>query len=207
MNAVDAISTMKRRIPMGVGTVDGLLLRATATVELTDQGDGKKRMSFTGVVSRQSQGNGNWYEFGFGQCQDTIREILAGKKESEFTAKHRKVLELWDRWHLNDMRAGCEHQRERGWFMCPGYHKSKQETCRGDLGPNGLAEAQIVLGMPPGKMPKEFGYGDRQRWTCGLDAVSVPCPECGYKYGSKWLYEEVPQDVLDFLFPAKKDEG
>lgn len=27
-----------------------------------------------------------------------------------------------------------------------------------------------------------------------------PCPVCGYKYGASWLYEEVPQDVLDWLF-------
>jgi hypothetical protein len=25
------------------------------------------------------------------------------------------------------------------------------------------------------------------------------CPECGYQYGSTWLTEEVPADVLDFL--------
>jgi hypothetical protein len=28
----------------------------------------------------------------------------------------------------------------------------------------------------------------------------VPCPICGYKYGSAWLKEEVPAEVIDWLF-------
>jgi hypothetical protein len=59
-------------------------------------------------------------------------------------------LQAWNRWHLNDMRAGCEHQRALGW--------TKYE-----------------------------------------DHPSEPCPTCGYKYGSRWLTEEVPADVLAFL--------
>lgn len=30
--------------------------------------------------------------------------------------------------------------------------------------------------------------------------LSKACPVCGYKYGSKWLKKEVPQEVIDFLF-------
>ncbi len=26
-----------------------------------------------------------------------------------------RFLDIWHRWHLNDMRAGCEHQRKLGW--------------------------------------------------------------------------------------------
>jgi hypothetical protein len=29
--------------------------------------------------------------------------------------------------------------------------------------------------------------------------LSKPCPVCGYKYGSAWLREEVPADVLEWL--------
>lgn len=29
--------------------------------------------------------------------------------------------------------------------------------------------------------------------------LSKPCPTCGYKYGSAWRKEDVPQDVIDFL--------
>lgn len=30
-------------------------------------------------------------------------------------ARWHKFLHIWHRWHLNDMRAGCEHQRALGW--------------------------------------------------------------------------------------------
>lgn len=29
--------------------------------------------------------------------------------------------------------------------------------------------------------------------------LTKPCPECGYKYGSAWRKEDVPEDVLEFL--------
>lgn len=30
--------------------------------------------------------------------------------------------------------------------------------------------------------------------------LTKECPVCGYKYGTKWLKEEVPQEVVDWLF-------
>ena len=30
--------------------------------------------------------------------------------------------------------------------------------------------------------------------------LGKPCPVCGYKYGTSWLREEVPEDVLQFLY-------
>src|ERR1043165_2726339 len=27
----------------------------------------------------------------------------------------KQFFDIWDRWHLNDMRAGCEHQRAENW--------------------------------------------------------------------------------------------
>lgn len=26
-----------------------------------------------------------------------------------------------------------------------------------------------------------------------------PCPECGYEYGSAWLFEPLPADVVEFI--------
>jgi hypothetical protein len=61
-----------------------------------------------------------------------------------------ELLDIWNRWHLNDMKSGCEHQRALG-------------------------------------------------WTSYDEHPSEPCPVCGYKYGSAWLREEVPADVLEWL--------
>jgi hypothetical protein len=37
--------------------------------------------------------------------------------------------------------------------------------------------------------PKEHPEGE----------LTKPCPVCGYKYGSLWLKEEVPAEVIAFL--------
>jgi hypothetical protein len=29
--------------------------------------------------------------------------------------------------------------------------------------------------------------------------LTKPCPVCGYRYGNGWLYEEVPEEVLQWL--------
>lgn len=39
------------------------------------------------------------------------------------------------------------------------------------------------------------------RWDeSELGILCKPCPVCGYKYGTSWKFEEVPQDVIDWLF-------
>lgn len=38
-------------------------------------------------------------------------QLLSGWTEEMY----RKLLDIWKRWHLNDMRAGCSHQRAMGW--------------------------------------------------------------------------------------------
>lgn len=58
--------------------------------------------------------------------------------------------QTWKRWHLNDLRSTCEHQRARG------------ETYR----------------THPG----------------------AQCPDCGYKLGTAWLFEPVPEHVLEWLY-------
>ena len=106
--------------------------RLYVTIEYDDG-----RLSITGVSNH-----------GCGQCSGpwTFAEYSPGWN-AESAAR---LSEVWERWHLNDRRAGCEHQRALGW--------------------------------------KSYD-----------DHPSEPCPECGYKYGSAWLREEVPADVLAWL--------
>jgi hypothetical protein len=44
-----------------------------------------------------------------GQNLDTLLELFPDSKKME------KIHTLWKRWHLNDMNAGCEHQRQMNW--------------------------------------------------------------------------------------------
>lgn len=54
-----------------------------------------------------------------GQMQDDLRALATSggiKFAPEWDARRLlDVLDIWDRWHLNHMRASCEHQRALGW--------------------------------------------------------------------------------------------
>lgn len=93
---------------------------------------------------------------------------------------------VWKRWHLNDMRPGCEHQREARW-----------------------AERTIDPAKPLGAYGKHFEGQRHDSWNMltrvtrkehpkGL--LGHPCPVCGYKFGTKWLHEGVPTSVTQWLF-------
>ncbi|MCR4331052.1 MAG: hypothetical protein NUV49_04215 [Patescibacteria group bacterium] len=120
---------------------------------------------------------------GGGQINTMLREIP--EEEREYmpgwdAETFNRFLDVWDEWHLNDMRAGCEHQRAEKWenkridpVEVPGVIANRDE--RGVL----------AIWVRKSEHPE------------GL--LCEPCPVCGYKYGSAWLKEEVPEDVLSFL--------
>lgn len=106
-----------------------------------------------------------------GQCIDDIAEYFPKKRIVQ------RIKTLWEKYHLNDMRAGCKHQRAAGWSdrrikpeELPNTHANRDERgiiatwVRKDEHPEGL--------------------------------LCEPCPVCGYKYGSAWLYEPIPGQVL-----------
>lgn len=63
------------------------------------------------------------------------------------------------------------------------YYKPKKPIYNGDKGP---VEVKTLGWLRPEEHPD------------GL--LCRPCPVCGYKYGSAWKKEEVPQDVINWLF-------
>ena len=67
-------------------------------------------LSLHGVIGPMRGGN---CRGSAGQCQDEIRK---GVPKAPWTKEMvDKLCDIWGRWHLNDMRAGCEHQRALGW--------------------------------------------------------------------------------------------
>jgi hypothetical protein len=74
-----------------------------------------------------------------------------------------KLLEVWDCWHLNDMKAGTQKQ--------DAFIREWKKTNRYDY--TAACEALKEAGL----------YEDN-----------------GYKYGHSLLKEDVPQDVIDWLF-------
>lgn len=82
-----------------------------------------------------------------GQCFDNpgvLDTIKNGKLCEKDKAIYLEIFRLWKNYHLNEMNAGCEHQKE---------------------------------GTPVGEV----------------------CPICGYRYGSAWLYREIPEKDLETI--------
>lgn len=94
-------------------------------------------------------------------------------------------LDAWNRWHLNDMRAGCKHQRAQGWDKRP-IDPDKPTTAYGRHFEGQRSASWNLLGWI---RPEEHPDG----------LLTRPCPECGYRYGTAWLSEDVPEDMLRFL--------
>lgn len=197
------------------------------------------RLSITGVVGPRSNGDA-WGSCG--QITDTLARphFMPGPSWDE--ARVEKLRTLWERWHLNDMRPECPHQRARGWYDKAGtkvklYHwrldqptqKAKDAAKEAALEalekgetftpspaqlaatrqpyektthtPKAPAHYEPRTALYPGAAgpveEKGLGWLYEKEHPEGL--LCRPCPECGYKYGSEWKTEAVPEDVLEFL--------
>jgi hypothetical protein len=174
--------------------------------------DGK--LSIHGVIGPMSNGDSRG---GCGQINISFRECYPDPTFIEgWTAElFARFLSTWDRWHLNDMRAGCQHQREawdiavedatatpeeyaayqtmkaRVYAVTMGFDAPKYETLE-------IAEL-LSFDMVKVEKTEEKAAG----WVSHLEhpegLLSKPCPVCRYKYGSTWLKESVPDDVIAFL--------
>lgn len=145
-------------------------------------------------------------------------------------------LDIWKRWHLNDMKAGCKHQTGPEWDAGKkieliyydwgeNYHRHRNLAEKGDLEVPRYRKFQTIskqvysvtigLNTPKWETPliaellkggwikeghretKTAGWVSQEEHPEGL--LGAPCPVCGYKYGTAWNKEEVPQEVIEWL--------
>lgn len=199
------------------------------------------RLSITGVIGPKS--NGNCYG-SCGQCTDEIRE---GTPAEGWTKEMvNQFCDIWEKWHLNDMRPYCPHQKELGWNKlavkkvtlynyCLTQEAYSKKRAAKDAAVKALERGETFTPTPEqvkyAKLPydiktsveisgedaenyepkKPLFPGDKRATeikTLGWlkpdehpdGILCKPCPVCGYKYGTSWLMEEVPEDVIDWLF-------
>ena len=201
------------------------------------------KLSLSGVVGALPSGDCR------GNCGQINRYL------SEMTNLHdgwtrpmvNQLVQYWDRWHLNDMRAACEHQRELGWLEdakkeatlynfrlkqeisrlqttikdniiktiklneiyipkdndafilnLPYSIKTHTETLGDKISAYYEPKKPLYTGDDGFTETKTLGWLNEEDHPEGI--LSKACPVCGYKYGTKWLHEEVPQEVIDWLF-------
>ena len=196
------------------------------------------KLSITGVIGPHSGGNclGS-----AGQCTDSIRNGTPAKGWTREMLD--RFCNIWDEWHLNDMRPYCRHQKELGWNEEAGqeitlYHykltdqAAKLQKQAKEAAMNALKSGETFtttpdqvfyanleyfldtyadldetrkelyvpykssLGKPPQEKEKR-GWVRFEKDPRGI--LCKPCPVCGYKYGTAWIKEDVPQDVIDWL--------
>jgi rubredoxin len=156
------------------GKIDGHNVFCKITIK-----DG--RLSITGVVGPYPNGNSA------GSCGQIIDEL--DKIDSYNTGWSRYLVavfkSIWKSWHLNDMRAGCVHQRNSGWDKVP-IDPDKPLDSYGKFFPGQKSNSWNMLAWIT---PKERPDG----------LLTVACPTCGYKYGTEWLKEELPVSVINHL--------
>lgn len=141
------------------------------------------------VISISGDCNGH-----MGQCQDEIRRLIDRITWAPAWSRERaaQLLDVWERWHLNDLRPGCEHQRAEGWDKRP-IDPSKPLDAYGKHVPGKDAHTwNMLTWITPVEHPD------------GL--LGKPCPTCGYKYGSAWIYELPPPEVLAFIEKIIRDD-
>jgi hypothetical protein len=191
------------------------------------------RLSITGVIGPKANGDA------LGSCGQIVGESLEGiELAPDWTPEtYARFVETWERWHLNDMRAGCEHQRAN-WgdpterVEVVSYKLTTEaytlrlktiaaasraalagEEFRPDPAARALAEMDDwykARHQPPDSDSPLSGLYEVEKrkmkprgWVYEREnprgILAKPCEVCGYKYGTAWLREEVPADVLEFL--------
>jgi len=190
------------------------------------------RLSIMGVGGPLASGNA------LGSCgriRDSLKSKNLYKAPGWTVGSVKRLLAIWDRWHLNDMRAGCEHQRAN-WdtkkkVELINYGPSTQYNDMFNRAQTGLLTleesgklaaliASVGLVTTGANKPKyeteevkallEAGWivvksrevksvGSVYTYEHPEGILMKPCEVCGYQYGSAWLKEDVPEDVLQEL--------
>lgn len=204
-------------------------------------------LSLCGVIGPMSDGNAKG---SCGQCTDEIRK---GEPIEGWTREMLdKLCEIWDRWHLNDMRPYCEHQKELGWDKMAGekvtlynyrlttesmdkkkdaekaaltalregrtftpteeqityatmpYSVKTYEELTGEAAERYEPKKSLFSGDEGATETKMLGWLYPKDHPDGI--LGKACPVCGYKYGTSWKKEEVPEDVIEWLFALPDTE-
>lgn len=109
-----------------------------------------------------------------GQCVDKVAAYFPENQTA------RRMVEIWERWHLNYMKAGTP--RQEAWLRehkdsFPGYPTMYYDwACIMLRSENALADHDIDFLQPDMQLPCDGGEP--------------------YYYGAAWLKEEIPADVI-----------
>jgi hypothetical protein len=226
-----------------IGTVSGYYDHAPLKITIVYGNELNPTRPYSLSITGWYGGNRNG---GGGQCVDTLRNEITKYAPGWNAERANQLADVWERWHMNDTRAECEHQRELGWRELAKvpvtlYHwrlkmsvldqqkkaeKRILEATKAGKRVKATKAEMKVIGLSWDKLThypelsaedakyyepkrqlfsgdqghtevKTLGWLKPSEHPFGL--LTAQCPVCGYKRGTSWLHEDVPQDVLDWL--------
>lgn len=101
-----------------------------------------------------------------GQCLDEIAKYISNDKFN-------KIYDWWKKYHLNDLRAGTPSQQKLVKEYLTDHRYDYTEVC------DYLKEHNMYIDYSPCRtITKEYAEGE------------------GYRYGSGWVIEEIPEETI-----------
>lgn len=91
----------------------------------------------------------------------------------------KQIYSIWKEYHLNDMQAGCEHQREN-WDL-------KSDIIYND---KSFFAGHVYYGE------ERFHSYSNNLIEHPKGLLKKPCEVCGYKYGTEWKHKRIPDEIV-----------
>ena len=157
-----------------------------------------------------------------GQCLDSLKPYLKGNKT------FLTILDLWHKYHLNDMHAWCECEHEENAsekikvYKLRYNEEGKKLSKIRDLGQfkqfikvteKGMQNVPMALyEIDSYKSLNDSGIEEKIRGWITFDKVLSPdgligkeCPHCHAKYGHAWYFHAIPEKDLKIIQDLLKD--
>lgn len=138
-----------------------------------------------------------------GQCIDDIWDEYGTQLQNR--KLYKEIMDLWKKYHLNGMNAGCIHQRAEKWedvLLDDSKPKTQDNMAVWTYPKDNILQAtgrKILHGLH-GKAYKiarkiiKINVWAGKQHKKGL--LTKKCKVCGYRYGTAWKFEEIPTEDL-----------
>jgi hypothetical protein len=161
-----------------IGGIKKQQVIVTVTIEKREKG---LVLHINGDIGKESGGQ---IILGFKEYDErgyySINDIVPAKNWT--TEKIKQLFDVWKKHHANNLNPGCVHQD--GWETKK-IDESKPLSDYGKHIPDQGASWNMLTWVTPEKHPE------------GL--LTKACPVCGYKYGTSWLFRELPKEIIDYI--------
>ena len=111
-----------------------------------------------------------------------------------------KAKQKAEREALNSLKEGKTFvpTKEQSFFANLEYGLDVYEELSGELAQHYRPKKSLYAGDEGFTKIETRGWVRYDKTDKGI--LCKPCPVCGYKYGTSWIKEDVPQEIIDWLF-------